>query len=227
MARVAADKAEKANVAAISAVQHDLTGKNLNYNKVPDAMPSSDNEETNGSFDADSCKMLGKRKHPDLASGEEWARVVTTLSSEYQPLFARIQEFVAENVTFSPEFFRFITEEYHRMSSKLSIGRRVKNNKRIRTLLGKGPRGVYPPEDVLGSAIDIQGGILDLFHQVSIMYKANNKSAGGSESFFLPKKETTPVFATFEEEEEQQHTIQSSLELIIPSDNTETYDGAL
>jgi ubiquitin C-terminal hydrolase len=224
MARVATNEAEKANVAAISAVQHDPTD-----NKVSDAMPSSDNEETNGSFDADYYKVLGKRQHPDFASGEEWARVVTTLSSEYQPLFARIQEFIAENVTFSPEFFRFITEEYHRMSSKLSIGRRVKNNKRIRTLLGKGPRGVYPPEDVVGGAIDIQGGILDLFHQVSIMYKANNKGAGGSESIFLPKKDTTPMFTeSFEEEvEEHQHTVPSSPELIIPSDNTETYDGAL
>ena len=239
MARAAVDEAEKAKVAAAAAttLKHDLTDKNSNEDKVPNAMPSSDNEDTNGSVDADSSvslPLLGKRQHPGLASGEEWARVVTSLSPEYHPLFARIQEFIAENVTFSPEFFRFITEEYHRMSSKLSIGRRVKNNKRIRTLLGKGPRGVYPPEDVVGGAIDVQGGILDLFHQVSIMYKASNKGAGGeNESIFLPKlekrAETTPRFAdTFEEEvEEQQQTVPASPELMIPSDITETYDGAL
>lgn len=245
MARAAADEAEKAKVAAANAaLQHDLAEKNSSDSKVPDVMPSSDNEDNSGSVDADSSPtslpLLGKRQHPELASGEEWARVVTTLSPEYQPLFARIQEFIAENVTFSPEFFHFITEEYHRMSSKLSIGRRVKNNKRIRTLLGKGPRGVYPPEDVVGGAIDIQGGILDLFHQISIMYKANNKGAGGNESIFLPKIEkraetTTPMFAdTLEEEVEEQQpqtvlpaTVPASPELIIPSDNTESYDGAL
>ena len=245
MARAAADEAEKAKVAAANAVlQHDLLAdKNSNDNKVPDAMPSSDNEDNNGNVDADSSStslpLLGKRQNPELTSGEEWARVVTTLSPEYLPLFARIQEFIAENVTFSPEFFRFITEEYHRMSSKLSIGRRVKNNKRIRTLLGKGPRGVYPPEDVVGGAIDIQGGILDLFHQISIMYKANNKGAGGNESIFLPKiekrAESTPMFAdTLEEEVEEQQpqsvlpaTVPASPELIIPSDNIESYDGAL
>lgn len=233
MARAAAvDEFEKAKVAAANAVQLDLTDNKVNEYVVPCAMPTSGNEDNKGSFDADtsaSLPLLGKRQHPEFASGEEWARVVTALSPEYQPLFARIQDFIAENVTFSPEFFRFITEEYHRMSSKLSIGRRVKNNKRIRTLLGQGPRGVYPPEDVVGGAIDVQGGILDLFHQVSIMYKTNNKGAGGTESIFLPKiekrAETTPMLE--EEAEEQHQTLPASPELIIPSDNIETYDGAL
>lgn len=230
MARADADEVEKAKIAAATAAQHNMADNKLNDDMVPDAMPSSDNEDTNGSVDADSSAslpLLGKRQHPDFASGEEWARVVTALSPEYQPLFARIQEFIAENVTFSPEFFRFITEEYHRMSSKLSIGRRVKNNKRIRTLLGQGPRGVYPPEDVVGGAIDVQGGILDLFHQVSIMYKTNNKGACGNESIFRPmiekRAESTPML----EEEEQQQAVPASPELIIPSDTIETYDGAL
>ena len=234
MARVAADEAAKAKVAVATSV-HALVEQSLTNNKVPDDIPSSDNEDTNGSIDADSSaslnsQLLGKRQRPDLASGEEWAQAVTSLSPECQPLFARIQEFIAENVTFSPEFFRYITEEYHRMSSKLSIGRRVKNNKRIRTLLGKGPRGVYPPEDVVGGASDIQGGILDLFHQISIMHRANNKGAGGNESIFLPKIEKrveTPTFADTVDEEMDEQPVPASPDLIIPADNTESYDGAL
>mmetsp|Transcript_57434 Transcript_57434/g.121874 ORF Transcript_57434/g.121874 Transcript_57434/m.121874 type:complete len:858 (+) Transcript_57434:159-2732(+) len=176
---------------------------------------------------------LGKRARPALASGEEWARAATALPPEYLPLFSRIQEFIADNVAFSPEFFGFITEEYNRMSSMTSIGRRVKNNKRHKTLLGKGPGGVYPPEDVRGGAKDMHEGILDLFHQVSIMYKKGS----GTESFLVPKTEKeadrdssnagAPATAEAAPAPEVMPALTLDKELIIPADNTESYDGAL
>lgn len=180
--------------------------------------------------------LLDKRQRPTVSSGEDWARIATTLSSEYLPLFTRIQEFIAENVNFSPEFFSYITEEYNRMNSKLSIARRVRNNKRIKTLLGKGPGGVYPPEDVTGGAVDIQGGILDLFHQISIMYKNTTKGSGGgnNESFLLPKINSEEAKAQTVEDEKPaskdsatELVVSASPELIIPQDNVESYDGAL
>lgn len=198
---------------ATAVALHELVEGNL---ADPLAPSSSDGEE------ADS---LGKRRRPAVASGEEWARIATTLSPEYIPLFTRIQEFITENVTFSPEYFSYITEEYHRMNSKLSIARRNRNNKRFKTLLGKGPGGVYPPEDVTDGAVDIQGGILDLFHQISIMYKNSTKRSGGNESFLLlPSKKVSggeakmPLEVKVEEDKKR-----AGPELIIAHEN----DGAL
>ena len=236
-AAVEAKKAEAINAARAAAV----TLQDLVEKKTPDAMtvaapsPSDAEDPTAGGV------PLGKRQRPAVASGEEWARLATTLSPDYLPLFTRIQEFIAENVTFSPEFFSYITEEYNRMNSKLSIARRVRNNKRMKTLLGRGPGGVYPPEDVIGGAVDIQGGILDLFHQVSIMFKNTNKgSGGGMESFLLPKIDSgmaTPTSADVAAKEGEKPAskvtsvttefVPASPELIIPQDNVESYDGAL
>jgi len=239
--KVEAAAAVKAEDAAKAAALQELVVKSTE-DGIMETAPSSDTEDPVGVTPASSPeKSLGKRARPTLSSGEEWARVATSLPPEYFPLFVRIQEFITDNVTFSPEFFAYITEEYHRMSSKMSIGRRVKNNKRIKTLLGKGPGGVHPPEDVSGGAADIEGGILDLFHQVSIMYKANNKSAGGnsSGSFLLPKIEEAaeaPETPTKEKASSEDATVVSvapevvpaiDTELLIPADNTESYDGAL
>ena len=227
-----AKKAEavKAAKAAAQALQ-DIVDKSSDVdNKVPDAAPSSDNEDPAIS---PSSPSLGKRARPSLASGDEWMRAATTLSPEYLPLFTRIQEFIADNVTFSSEFFGYVTDEYNRMSSKLSIGRRVKNNKKIKTLLGRGPGGVYHPEDVAGGAVDIEGGILDLFHQVALMYKASHRGDGNNESFLLPKikEEVKTPSDVAEKKDSLAMTVEdaapASPELIIPQDIGESYDGAL
>ena len=227
-----AKKAEavKAAKAAAQALQ-DIVYKSSDVdNKVPDAAPSSDNEDPAIS---PSSPSLGKRARPSLASGDEWMRAATTLSPEYLPLFTRIQEFIADNVTFSSEFFGYVTDEYNRMSSKLSIGRRVKNNKKIKTLLGRGPGGVYHPEDVAGGAVDIEGGILDLFHQVALMYKASHRGDGNNESFLLPKikEEVKTPSDVAEKKDSLAMTVEdaapASPELIIPQDIGESYDGAL
>ena len=217
-----AKKAEaiKAAKAAALALQ-EIVDKD---DKVPDMAPSSDNEDPNI---APSSPALGKRACPSLASGEEWAASITTLSPEYLPLFTRIQEFITDNITFSPEFFGYITDEYNRMSSNLSIGRRVKNNKRIKTLLGKGPGGVYPPEDVVGGAVDIEQGILDLFHQISYAY--NKTSGAGGDGFILPREreiEEETVESDVEKIESVAPTTSSS-ELIVSETYDEPYDGAL
>ncbi|KAL3823735.1 hypothetical protein ACHAXA_004828 [Cyclostephanos tholiformis] len=237
-----ADAIKSARAAA--AALQDLVEKSLDdHPKVPPSATADVplNDVTLSDVeDSTTGVSLGKRRRPAVASGVEWARVATTLSPEYLPLFTRIQEFIAENVTFSPEFFGYITEEYHRMNSKLSIARRVRNNKRIKTLLGKGPGGVYPPEDVIGGAVDIKGGILDLFHQISIMYKNTNKGSG-IESFLLPKIDSgagTPTSADIAVKEEDDKLtskdpavttefVPSSPELTIAQDNVENYDGAL
>lgn len=176
---------------------------------VPDVLPSSDNSDT---------PSLGKRKRPELASGKEWMEGTTALSPEFLPLLHRIQDFISENVTFNSEFFGYITEEYNRMSSKLSVGRRVKNSKRIKSLLGKGPGGVYPLEDVNE---DMNGGILDLFHQISSLYRQEHPD---SPSFIIPK--TVKVEATAVEVDDVPTLTIDNDELIIP-DATESYDGAL
>ena len=188
--------------------------------KIPDVEASS-NEPVEQDV------PIGKRKRPDLASGEEWAMTHTSLPEEFFPLFRRIEEFIEENVTFNPEFFRYITEEYNRMSSKLGGGK-GKNNKKIKSLLGNGPSGVYPPEDVQGGAQDIREGILDLFHQISIMYKStvNRKDTKSSGLFLVPKK----IEEFIAKDEPPVQTVLPTLtvddELIIP-DPTESYDGAL
>lgn len=236
-------KMEAVNAAKAAAAVQELVEKSKAEGRggggLLDAPISSEAGDvaTSASSEITPVAPLGKRARPPLASAEEWARAATLLPPDYLPLFSRIQEFVADNVAFSPEFFGYVTEEYERMSAGLSVGRRVKNNKRIKTLLGKGPGGVYPPEDVTGGAADVRGGILDLFHQISIMYKQTS----GNESFLLPKIEEegggqndpvaedkasistvegTAAIATLNPEVATTH------ELII-ADNTESYDGAL
>ena len=156
---------------------------------------------------------LGKRKRPELASGEEWAKCLASLPSSYLPLFQQIQDYIAENVTFGPEFFAYIQQEYKRMSSKLG-------GKKIKSLLGKGPGGVYPPEDVLNGAKDIRGGILDLFHMISILQKKD----GNGNGFLLPKPVEEPEIVP-----ETVPAVSIDNELIIPEpgEGFDGYDGAL
>ena len=107
----------------------------------------------------------------------------------------------------------------------------MKNNKRIKTLLGKGPGGVYPPEDVVGGAVDIEQGILDLFHQISYAY---NKTSGAG-GFILPREEIEEE--TVEESDTDRKSdvekiesvtpTTSSSELIVSETYDEPYDGAL
>ena len=155
----------------------------------------------------------GKRKRPELASGEEWAKCLSSLPPSYHPLFQQIQDYIAENVTFCPEFFAYIQQEYKRMSSKLG-------GKKIKSLLGKGPGGVYPPEDVLNGAKDIRGGILDLFHMISILQKKD----GNGNGFLLPKPVEEPEIVP-----ETVPAVSVDNELIIPEpgEGFDGYDGAL
>jgi hypothetical protein len=149
---------------------------------------------------------LGKRKRPEFASGEEWAKKMTSLPPSYYPLLQQIQGYISENVTFQPQFFEYITEEYNRNSC---------GDKKIKSLLGKGPSGVYPPDDVQDQAQDIRGGILDLFHMLSILYKKDNPNG-----FLLPKPEDEKI--------EMLPAVTVDQELIIPQpEGFDGYDGAL
>ncbi|KAL7465845.1 hypothetical protein ACHAXS_006157 [Conticribra weissflogii] len=195
------------------------------------------NEQTkNSSSQGAKSNQAESSLRPNLASGEEWAKDQTSLPEDFYQIFRRIEEFISENVTFNPEFFRYITDEYDRMSSKLGVANNGKgNHKKIKKLLGNGPSGVYPPDDVKGGAQDIREGILDLFHQISIMYKSVCKTSGG---FLLQKKiedyvakdeptlTTTTTAATTAQETALPTSLTLGEELIIP-DPTESYDGAL
>ena len=87
--------------------------------------------------------------------------------------------------------------------------------KKIKSLLGKGPSGVYPPDDVQDQAQDIRGGILDLFHMLSILYKKDNPNG-----FLLPKPEDEKI--------EVLPAVTVDQELIIPQpEGFDGYDGAL
>lgn len=155
---------------------------------------------------------LGKRKRPDLASGEEWAKRLTSLPSSYYPLFQQIQDYISENVNFCPPFFNYIQQECTRKSARLG-------GKKIKSLLGKGPGGVYPAEDVHENGM--RDGILDLFHMISILYK---KDADGN-GFLLPKPPEEPEIVP---EVVVPATMTDDQELIIPEpEGFDGYDGAL
>ena len=199
---------ERANASAAAAI---VTGV--------DTTSSSVSAETK--YDTDNDISLGKRKRPDLASGEEWAKAMTSLPSSYYPLLKQIEDFVSENVTFCPNFFAYIKEEYNRMSSKLG-------GKKIKTLLGHGPSGVYPPQDVREGAQDVRDGILDLFHMISIVYKSSStkgKDGGNSGMFLLPPPEVQAP--TLEEEALPAMTVDQELIIPEPGEGFDGYDGAL
>jgi len=67
----------------------------------------------------------------------------------------------------------------------------------------------------------MSGGILDLFHQISSLYRQEHPD---SPSFIIPK--TVEVEATAEEVDDVPTVTIDNDELIIP-DATESYDGAL
>ncbi|KAL3785780.1 hypothetical protein HJC23_007336, partial [Cyclotella cryptica] len=181
---------------------------------------SSTSSATEAKPDADDDVSPGKRKRPELASGEEWAKAMTSLPASYFPLLKQIEDFISENVNFCPAFFTYITQEYHRMSSKLGA-------KKIKTLLGRGPSGVYPPQDVKEGAQDIRDGILDLFHMISIVYKSNAPKGkdGGSGMFLLPPPEVPPP--TVDEESMPAMSLDQELIIPEPGDGFDGYDGAL
>ena len=166
---------------------------------------------------------LGKRKRPQLVDGQEWARAATSLPPDYFPLLRCIEDFVSENIDFSSDFFSYVTAEFKLMSEELSVGRRLKNKKRIKTLLGTGPRGVHPPEDVQGGIDDLHGGILDLFHQIMCL----NKQSGGGESFLLPEIKALEENGNKKGSKPEVVPPEPAQELLIPQDNGESYDGAL
>lgn len=52
-----------------------------------------------------------KRETPAYSTGEEWAKSRTSLPPSFASLFRRAEEFVSENVEFTPEFFKLIMSE--------------------------------------------------------------------------------------------------------------------
>lgn len=61
--------------------------------------------------DTDDNGRKRKRGPPDYLSGEEWAKSKTRLSPSFISLFRRAEEFISENIEFTPEFFKVIMEE--------------------------------------------------------------------------------------------------------------------
>lgn len=188
------------------------------------AVDATSSSAAEAKHDAHDDISLGKRKRPDLASGEEWAKAMTSLPSSYYPILKQIEDFISENVTFCPDFFTYITQEYHRMLSRVG-------GKKIKTLLGRGPSGVYPPQDVQEGAQDVRDGILDLFHMISIVFKSNSTKGNGGGSgensgmFLLPPPEVPAP--TLEEEALPAMTVDQELIIPEPGEGFDGYDGAL
>ena len=129
-------------------------------------------------------------------------------------------------------FLGIVGEEFERMSSALSVGKRLKNNKKIRTLLGRGPRGVCPAEDVEGGVDALTAGLLDLLYQI----RGQHSGMVGGEVPFLKRvpDQIVPIVDgaassgdVEEKKDDDLHPQYGGVEGLVVADNNEGFDGAL
>jgi len=99
-----------------------------------------------------------KRETPEYCSGEEWAKAKTRLPPAFLSLIRRAEEFISQNVEFTPDYFKLITEEAAKGGGK------------------DGPSNVC--------ADDVQGGA-DRFRPaiIKLLYHLVSKADGGVDSF--------------------------------------------
>jgi hypothetical protein len=63
-----------------------------------------------------------KRKAPDYANGEDWARAKTDLPEHLIGKFKDVEQIVSEFVQFKPEFFKLIADQASKTSAKVGHG---------------------------------------------------------------------------------------------------------
>ena len=63
-----------------------------------------------------------KRKAPDYANGEDWARAKTDLPEHLIGKFKDVEQIVSEFVRFKPEFFKLIADQASKTSAKVGHG---------------------------------------------------------------------------------------------------------
>jgi ubiquitin C-terminal hydrolase len=63
-----------------------------------------------------------KRKAPDYANGEDWARAKTNLPEHLISKFKDVEQIVSEFVQFKPEFFKLIADQASKTSAKVGHG---------------------------------------------------------------------------------------------------------
>jgi len=143
-------------------------------------------------------------------------------------------------VQLTDPFLGIVGEEFERMSSALSVGKRLKNNKKIRTLLGRGPRGVCPAEDVEGGVDALTAGLLDLLYQI----RGQHSGMVGGEVPFLKRvpDQIVPIVDgaaggnpggasssrdVEEKKDDDLHPQYGGVEGLVVADNNEGFDGAL
>eukprot|EP00548_Thalassiothrix_antarctica_P003112 CAMPEP_0194154230 /NCGR_PEP_ID=MMETSP0152-20130528/59799_1 /TAXON_ID=1049557 /ORGANISM="Thalassiothrix antarctica, Strain L6-D1" /LENGTH=648 /DNA_ID=CAMNT_0038860163 /DNA_START=141 /DNA_END=2087 /DNA_ORIENTATION=- len=112
-----------------------------------------------------------KRETPEYCGGVEWAKAKTRLPPAFLSLIRRAEEFISQNVAFTPDYFKLITEEA------------AKN-------CGKGGPSNVCANDVQGGADRFRPVIIKLLHHLV------SKVDGGVNSFLrinvTPKKKEDP-----------------------------------
>lgn len=110
-----------------------------------------------------------KRGAPEFFSGEEWAKCKTRLPPSFVSLFRRAEEFISENIEFTPEFFKAIMEE----------AAKGKNS--------HGPNGVCDD--------DVQGG-LDRFRPGLFEFVSKLSKLNGGVANFLSRDDVSKTKGT-------------------------------
>mmetsp|Transcript_29100 Transcript_29100/g.66257 ORF Transcript_29100/g.66257 Transcript_29100/m.66257 type:complete len:826 (+) Transcript_29100:147-2624(+) len=226
-------KVEEAAKATASALHH-----SLNSFDEKDAPPNGVNNTPH--LENELPPLDRKRQRPDFVSGPEWSKACTNLSDDFHPYLNRAQDFIADTVQLTDPFLGIVGEEFERMSSALSVGKRLKNSKKIRTLLGRGPRGVCPAEDVEGGVDALTAGLLDLLYQIRGQHSG---MVGGEVPFLKRVPDQVPIVlgadggnpggappssgVVEEKKDDDLHHQYGGVDGLVVADNNEGFDGAL
>lgn len=235
--KAAAEEEERAKVELAAKATASALHNSLNSFDEKDAPHDDDSNTPN--LENELPPLDRKRQRPDFVSGPEWSKACTNLSDDFHPYLNRAQDFIADTVQLTDPFLGIVGEEFERMSSALSVGKRLKNNKKIRTLLGRGPRGVCPAEDVEGGVDALTAGLLDLLYQI----RGQHSGMVGGEVPFLKRvpDQIVPIVDgaggnpggasssgdVEEKKDDDLHPQYGGVEGLVVADNNEGFDGAL
>lgn len=103
-------RAKQAEVATF-ATSSTMEAPALSATAAPVATPTTFTVANSVTHDMEGSGRKRKRELPEYSTGEEWVKSKTSLPPSLASFLRRAEEFVSENIEFTPEFFKLITAE--------------------------------------------------------------------------------------------------------------------
>jgi hypothetical protein len=137
---------------------------------------------------ADLSASSRKRPAPEFNNGEDWARAKTKLPPHLLTLIAKAQEMVAEDIQFSPAFFKYLSDEAAKETAAIGKGpaSSICGKLSLRTtglvnlnLILNDTSCNFPhaEDDVVGGAENLRRKLCDLFYKLAGHFESEGESS--------------------------------------------------